>query len=46
MTAKDVFGQTHEFKQEFTIFMDYEALTFHVTFGEALMEDVKAPGVL
>lgn len=38
ISAHDVFGQVHEFKQEFTIFMKYTdpQPTFHVTFGDLL----------
>lgn len=42
ITCHDVFGQTHESKQEFSVFTGYKESSpwFHVTFGDLLVEQV------
>jgi hypothetical protein len=44
IAAQDVFGQLHEFRQEFNVFMDYvdPRPTFHVTFGSSVPDAMEA----
>ncbi|MHB1467287.1 MAG: hypothetical protein ACYC6B_09245 [Thermoleophilia bacterium] len=44
ITSRDVFGQTHESRQEFTAFTGYKESSpwFHVTFGDLLVDQASA----